>query len=489
MIRLLYIEDVSLWQSFVQQIFQEDPAVEIAFAGDTSTARTMLDTHRPNIILLDLGLPDQPGGAESSEHGLKLLQQICLWNSRVPVIVVTQHGTEVPLAVQAMKLGAVDYILKRDEPSVFDEIRLQVHKYYRTVAEQERLETENQARAEALQGLRNPLHVEHFGGLIGGSSVMQSIYGMVERIARTDATVLLLGERGTGKNLLAKTIHEQSHRADRLFYPVSMPRFESNELLLDEMFGHVKGAFTGATSGREGIFEHANGGTVFLDEIGEIDRNIQAKLLQVIEDKSFKRVGDNQLREVDVRLIAATNRDLTQAVAEDRFRADLYDRLNVISITLPPLRERREDLLLLIPHFLEQYCTEYRKEQVVGFTSEALQFLQSYHYPGNVRELKHFIERAVVLCQDTHIGVEQLPTELRSAPVMNTPPLNHRQQHLLQLMESGAMNSITNQSYRKLVYIGHNTAHRDLTELVEHGYLIPEGAGRSTHYHLSGNGP
>ena len=483
--RLLYIEDVILWQRLVGKLFQEDAEVEFLCAGDAETARTLLDSHRPHLVLLDLNIPrSMESEDESPEHGLQLLRHIKLSNPRVPVIIVTQHSTDVPLAVEAMKLGAQDFILKRDDPSLFEETQLKVRQCHRFVSEQTRLEQDNQAQAQALEGMRHPLAVDHFGPLIGDSPAMQSLYGLVERIAKTDTTVLLLGERGTGKSLVARTIHEHSHRAGHLFYPVPMPRFESNELLLDELFGHTKGAFTGATGDREGIFEYANSGTVFLDEIGDIDLGVQAKLLQFIEDKSLKRLGDNRLREADVRLIAATNKDLEQAVNEGRFRADLYDRLNVVAITLPPLRERREDLFLLIPHFLEQYRIRYHKEQVTELSSEALQTLHTYDYPGNVRELEHAIDRGMALASGIQITCEDLPERFRVSPVPSESDLDPRQEKLLQWMRAGGVESITNRTYRELLQVGHNTAHLDLSDLVARGHLVADGAGRAVHYHL-----
>ena len=299
----------------------------------------------------------------------------------VPVIVVTAYGT-IEMAVKAMKDGAYSYLTK---PISFEELGLQV----KNAVERRRLSRE-------IEDLRHQVVEKYqFGNILGKNPRMQDIFQLIRTVAETDATVLVQGESGTGKELIARAIHYNSRRKDRPFVVVSCSALPET-LLESELFGHEKGAFTGAVRQRIGRFEMADGGTLFLDEIGEMSMPVQLKLLRVLQEREVERVGGNQTIKVDVRVIAATHKDLQRAMAEKLFREDLYYRLNVVPVKIPPLRERLDDVPLLAAHFLNKYCEKNRKE-IRTISPEALSALCRYSYPGNVRELENIIERAVIM--------------------------------------------------------------------------------------------
>lgn len=342
-----------------------------------------------DLVLTDQRMPEM--------EGLRLLKEIKRLNPETIVIIMTAYGS-VSSAVAAMKEGAYDYLTK---PIDLDELLILIQRVEREIA----LSRENRLLKEQL---RAKFKVDF---IVSNSPQMEEALNLVGRVAPSQATVLILGESGTGKELIARAIHYASPRAEKPFIKVNCAALPEN-LLESELFGHEKGAFTGAVARRIGRFEQANQGSIFLDEIGDLSPSLQMKLLRVLQEKEFERVGSNQTIKSDVRVIAATNRNLEEAIRKGTFREDLYYRLNVVTISLPPLRERKEDIPLLIEHFLKKYNAENKKE-VIGLSKEARNLLMQYDYPGNVRELENIIERAVVLCPGNIITVKDLPLSIQ----------------------------------------------------------------------------
>lgn len=342
-----------------------------------------------DLILTDQRMPEM--------EGLQLLKEIKRLNPETVVVIMTAFGS-VSSAVAAMKEGAYDYLTK---PIDLDELLILIHRIEKEI----NLRRENRLLRDQL---REKFKVDF---IVSNSRAMEEALNLVGRVAASQATVLILGESGTGKELIARAIHYASPRAEKPFIKVNCAALPET-LLESELFGHEKGAFTGAVARRIGRFEQADQGSIFLDEIGDISLPLQMKLLRVLQEKEFERVGSNQTIKVDVRVIAATNRNLEEAIKKGTFREDLYYRLNVVTITLPPLRERKEDIPLLIEHFLKKYSAQNKKE-VVGLSKEAQELLRQYDYPGNVRELENIIERAVVLCPGKIITVNELPLNIR----------------------------------------------------------------------------
>jgi DNA-binding NtrC family response regulator len=338
-----------------------------------------------DLVLTDQKMPDM--------SGLELLKAIRAINPEAAAIVMTAYGT-VETAVAAIKAGAVDYVAK---PVNLDELLYRIEQF----KERRRLLSENRSLRETLQ--KN----HRIEGIIGESGRMVEVLSLVRRVAPSEATVLIRGESGTGKELIAKAIHYASARASAALIRVNCAALPET-LLESELFGHEKGAFTGAVAARKGRFESADGGTLFLDEIGDLPLPLQAKLLRVLQEREFERLGSSKPIRVDVRILAATHRNLEGLVKAGHFRDDLYYRLNVVTILLPPLRERREDLSLLMDHFLRLFAEKNRKP-IRGFTQAAREALLRYDYPGNVRELENIIERAVVLTRGDVIGEADLP--------------------------------------------------------------------------------
>ena len=349
--------------------------------------------HEPfDLVLTDQRMPDL--------SGLEVLEAVRSTSPETAVVIMTAYGT-IETAVSAIRAGAADYLTK---PLNLDELLHRVHR----VRERLHLVTENRELREALTERHR---VE---GIIGDSGQMQEVLSLVRRVAPSDATVLIRGESGTGKELIARALHYASPRAAGPLVKVNCAALVES-LLETELFGHEKGAFTGAVASRKGRFELADGGSIFLDEIGDLPPHVQVKLLRVLQEREFERVGSSRPIKVDVRLLAATHRNLEALVREGRFRDDLYYRINVVTIMLPPLRERREDLPPLIEHFLRAFA-EKNGKTVRGLTREAREALLRYDYPGNIRELENLMERAVVLTRDDVIGMEDLPLTLE-APV------------------------------------------------------------------------
>ncbi|MCB9551072.1 MAG: sigma-54 dependent transcriptional regulator [bacterium] len=354
-----------------------------------SDAWQALQTEDFDVVVTDLSL----GGMS----GIELCERIVANRDDLPVVLITAFGS-MDTAIEAIRAGAYDYITKPFEP---DQLALTI----------ERAVRHRRLTDEVIRLRRVVRETEHFGPMVGRSRAMRQVYDLVERLAHTTATVLVTGESGTGKELIAKALHDMSARRDGQFVAINCAAMPEN-LLESELFGHARGAFTGARDDRDGLFIRADGGTLFLDEIGEMPAGMQAKLLRALQEQKVRPVGGDKEVKFDARLVCATNRDLESEVAAGRFREDLYYRINVVQIELPPLRSRGSDILLLAQHFLETYAARYNAP-VRGIGREAAEKLTTWHWPGNVRELQNCIERAVALARFDHIGVDDLPARMR----------------------------------------------------------------------------
>ena len=387
---ILVVEDGQSQREMLRDFLREEGhTVGEAENGEQAIRRVREDHY--DLILLDYRMPGM--------DGIQVLRAVKGINPEIDIVIVTAEGT-IDMAVEAMKAGAFDYITK---PVEFDELLLLMAR----VSERRTLLKENEI-------LRGVFRGEPFGEkgvttdrIIYRGEKMSALINMAGRVAASRATVLLQGESGTGKEIFARLIHHLSPRASRRIIAVNCGALHEN-LLESELFGHEKGAFTGATARRVGRFEEADGGTLFLDEIGELSPQVQVKLLRFLQEHEFQRLGGNQTLRTDVRVISATNRNLEQRVREGAFREDLFYRLNVVLMSIPPLRERKEDIPILIDHFLKRYAEENGKE-IAGLSSEAQDVLLKHDYPGNVRELENIIERAVVIAREAVIYVEDLP--------------------------------------------------------------------------------
>lgn len=367
----------------------EATGAEIHLASDGEEALVRLGSQPVDLVLSDLKMPRL--------DGMELLTHVREESPETDFVILTGHGT-VETAVEAMKKGAFDYVIK---PVNIDELQLMIQRCF----EQKDLRREN----EQLRAAVNDRY--GFDSIIGRSPQMENVFEKIRQVAPTRASVLVQGETGTGKELIAKAIHFNSPRRRRPFIAVNCGAL-TQTLLESELFGHEKGAFTGAVKQKPGRFELANGGTIFLDEIGETTPELQVRLLRVLQEQEFERVGGVKTVKVDTRVVAATNKDLKKEVEAGRFREDLYYRLNVVRIDLPSLRERTDDIPLLVHQFLKEFCKEHGKELQIG--PKAMTVLQNYHWPGNVRQLRTIIESAVILTPGKEIQPRNLPEEVRS---------------------------------------------------------------------------
>ena len=385
---LLIVDDDRANLESLERIFRREK-IEVRTAPDGKAGLDVLRRERISVVLTDVMMPGM--------SGLDLLRASRTVSPETQFILMTAYGT-IEAAVEAMKDGAWDFVTKPFK-------RIQIVKSIRRALDQQKLVLENQVLRAQLQESRRDRSI------IGNSLAMRQTMEMVHQVAPSTANVLLMGESGTGKELFARAIHAGSNRAGAAFIAVNCAALPET-LLEAELFGHEKGAFTGATARRQGRFELADGGTLFLDEIGETSPQVQVKLLRVLQEGEFERVGGSRTVGVDVRIVAATNKDLEAEVEAGRFREDLFYRLNVISVGLPPLRDRKDDVPLLAHHFLKIYAQKNAKP-VGAITREAMDALMAWNWPGNVRELENAIERAVVLCRGDAVGVDELPPQIR----------------------------------------------------------------------------
>ncbi len=483
---LLIIDDEKNYLLVLEDLLAED-GYEVITADSGERGLEIVRSSDLDVLITDMKMPGM--------DGMVLLEHCHTEKPDLPVIMMTAFGS-VEKAVEAMRKGAFDYILK---PFKNEELKLTIRK----AADHSHLLRQNRYLKQTLQDRYQ------FSNIIGKSTQMLRIYELIEKVAPAKATVLVTGESGTGKELIARAIHFNSPRKDRPFISVNCGALPEN-LLESELFGHEKGSFTGAVSQRKGRFELAHGGTLFLDEISEMSTPLQVKLLRVLQEMEFERVGGAQTLKVDVRVVAASNRNLRQEVDQGRFRSDLFYRLNVVHVHVPPLRERVDDIPLLVNHFLHK-CTQDRPESL-RIDAEAMRCLIEYLWPGNVRELENVIERSVILCNGREILLKDLPPELRSpaqpgglqasdfrmsldsagdrgrlaALGFDDFPaeggFRPRQMRALDFVRSNGF--ITNRHYSKLNDISERQALRELSEMVDQGMLNRVGKGRACRYVL-----
>jgi two-component system NtrC family response regulator len=483
---VLIVDDERNYLLVLEALLSEE-GYQVITAEGALRGLECLDENELDVVITDMKMPGM--------DGMDFMERVQLRQPDLPVIMMTAFGS-VEKAVQAMRKGAFDYILK---PFKNEELKLTIGKainHYNLIRQ-------NRQMARELQGKY------HFGNIIGKSAQMQRIFELIEKVAPTKATVLITGDSGTGKELVARAIHYNSPRKDQPFISVNCGALPET-LLESELFGHEKGAFSGAISQRKGRFELAHEGTLFLDEISEMSAPLQVKLLRILQEMEFERVGGSQTLKVDVRVVAASNRNLKEEASNGRFRSDLYYRLNVVHVYLPSLRQRTDDLPLLVNHFLAKYAKDNHQE-MISISSGAMERILDYHWPGNVRELENVIERAIILSDRHEILVKDLPPDLREsrveAPANTTddrkipaagllplPGLNAgdrlsdsgfkvRQVRAMEFIKTNGF--ITNKYYSQLAEISERQALRELSELVDSGRLLRTGKGRACRYVLS----
>ena len=486
---ILIVDDEKNYLLVLEDLLAEE-GYQVITADLAQKALDIVGEHDLDAVITDMKMPGM--------DGMTLLERIHTNNPDLPVIMMTAYGS-VEKAVEAMRKGAFDYILK---PFKNEELKVTVRK----AISHHQLVCQNRHLTKELQGRYQ------FSNIIGKSAPMQRIYQLIEKVAPTKATVLITGDSGTGKELIARAIHYNSPRHDLAFVSVNCGALPET-LLESELFGHEKGAFSGAVSQRKGRFELAHNGTLFLDEISEMSFPLQVKLLRILQEMEFERVGGSQTLKVDVRVVAASNRNLKDEVAASRFRGDLFYRLNVVHVQLPSLRERTDDIPLLVNHFLKKFSQEGQAE--LSMSPDALRCLLDYPWPGNVRELENVIERAVILSNGRQIVEKDLPVEVREPDFElgeepdssdegdeadwkpsedefpGIPPLDSgdrlhesglrpRQLRALDFVKSHGF--ITNKYYSKLNEISERQALRELNEMVDSGNLDRIGKGRACRY-------
>ncbi|NOY78242.1 MAG: sigma-54-dependent Fis family transcriptional regulator [Calditrichaeota bacterium] len=387
---LIVDDDVNI-RKMIEINLKKDKMYDIISAANGESCLKIMHETIPDLVLLDIQMP--------GIDGIETLRRIKQENPKIPVVMMSAHGT-IETAVKSMQLGAFDFITK---PFSGDRLRLTVKNAI-----------ENSSLKAEVDRLRQELQERYqFKNIIGESGPMQEVFKAIKKVTDSNVTVLLQGESGTGKELIARAIHfESEKRRNKPFVAVNCSALPES-LLESELFGHEKGSFTGASGRRIGKFEQADGGTIFLDEIGEMSPSTQVKILRVLQEREFERVGGNELIHVNVRVISATNKNLEEAIKKGEFREDLYYRLSVFPIVIPPLRERKEDIPLLAQYFISKYAQREEKD-VQELSSDALELLTAYHWPGNVRELENAIERAVILASSEQILPKDLPANIRA---------------------------------------------------------------------------
>ena len=384
--RILIADDEAAIANGLSAILS-DAGYEVEIASDGQKALDRLANERFGVVLADLKMPKL--------DGIALLKSIRERKIPTEFVMITGQGT-TELAIEAMKEGAADYIEKPLNAERLNKLKAQIPKLLEQFAVQE----QNRQLSAKLEGLT------HYGELTGQSDEMRQVYQVIDAVAPSNASVLILGESGTGKELVARAVHSKSDRAKGPFFALNCAALPK-EILENELFGHEKGAFTGSTNEKQGAFELADGGTIFLDEVAEMSTDIQVKLLRALETRQVRRLGGKKEIDVDIRIVAATNKNLQKALAENELREDLYYRLAVVEISLPPLRDRTDDVQLLAGEFLARFATQNGKK-ITGFTDDAMQWVLTYHWPGNVRELKNTIERGVIMSRADKITLQDL---------------------------------------------------------------------------------
>ena len=438
---LLIVDDEKHTRDGLRAAFEDH--YEVSVAADSAGAIALMDADPADVVITDLKL--------GADDGMALMEKILKQPDPPICIMMTAYGS-VDTAVEAMRRGAYDFVTK---PVNLDRLEMLVRRALR----------ERSVQAENVELRREVGKTRAPDRMIGRSPAMERVFEVIRQVAPSKATVLIEGESGTGKEVAAKAIHAMSNRSDKPFIAVHCAAL-SPQLLESELFGHEKGAFTGAGERRVGRFEQAAGGTLFLDEIGEIDPMVQVKILRVLGEKTFERVGGNQTLSADVRLIAATNRNLSAMVAEGKFREDLYFRLHVVPLEMPPLREHREDIPLLAGSFLREMAKEHGKAQKV-FTPEAMTALESYEWPGNIRELKAAVEHAVVLGNGEQLRLADLPSALQSSrsDLLAVDELNLAQVETTLIRKALAEAGENRTLAAKKLGISRRTLHRHLSRL------------------------
>ena len=419
MAKIIIVDDDPAMVAVLSEVLREHRH-EVIPAGSPEPAMQLVREMAPDLVLADVEMP------EGKPLGLKLLQQVKEYNRSIPVVMITGQGTK-ERAVQALRAGAQDFI---EKPFQIDELVKRVDNALVQQKAVHALEENVELRRQLQDKFR-------FDSMIGTAPCMESVYRLIERVANTDSTVLILGESGTGKELVARALHYNSRRAAMPFVAVNCSALPEH-LLESELFGHRKGAFTGAAFDKVGLFQHADGGTILLDEIGSMAPSLQSKLLRFLQDKELRRVGDTDTIKVDLRVLASTNEPLREKMVEKTFREDLYYRISVIPVQLPPLRERTEDIPLLVTHFVQLIC-QRQGTTPPRFSDEVMGALKCYRWPGNVRELQNAVERATALCDGGVVLVKDLPERVLEAVAAggSVPPRVDTQQSVIQTSVAG----------------------------------------------------
>ncbi|MGH7681299.1 MAG: sigma-54-dependent transcriptional regulator [Candidatus Eiseniibacteriota bacterium] len=467
--KMLVVDDDSGSSGLLREVFVQE-GYDVIVASSGAEALRLAGEERFDIVLSDVQMPDI--------DGIEVLRRLKRIAPDLSVILVTAYGT-IETAIRALHEGAIDYVRK---PFKLDEVRLCVAR----AMERRRLRRASKGPAEPA-ALR-PVSTGRARPILGSHTGMVELFKLVSRVAGTKSSVLIIGESGTGKELIARTIHESSPRSDRPFVAVNCTSF-SETLLESELFGHVKGAFTGAIERRPGLFLEANRGTVFLDEVGDMTLSMQSKLLRVLQEQEVKPVGGAETIPVDVRVVAATHRDLDSMVRAGSFREDLYYRLHVVALAVPPLRERREDIPLLAGHFLREY-SERANRQLSGFSSGAMKALLAHSWPGNVRELENVVERAVALAPGPIVDERDLPEKLSAGPGVepSVPSSTRTRQTLDEMIRGRVLEALTQARGNKseaarVLGIPRRTLYRMLERYEEAGYDVDNlgQSGASVH--------